>query len=160
MSEMEMRYWPRLGIYVTRADAQAYISKVGGQHTYADDDLEEFVPAPSQNPEALTIEVEHLFENPPTEAPAPSAEILQMIAVIEFEEQRVPLIKKWIKEDGMEKQDAKDRFQAEMDVMVREALGLPEETEQEIEYREKAAGIAAEREAQLAAESDAESEEE
>jgi len=135
-----MRYWPRLGIYVTRADAQAYISKVGGQHTYADDDLEEFVPAPSQNPEALTIEVEHLFENPPTEAPAPSAEILQMIAVIEFEEQRVP--------------------QAEMDVMVRDALGLPEETEQEIEYREKAAAIAAEREAQLAAESDAESEEE
>jgi hypothetical protein len=47
-----------------------------------------------------------------------------------------------------------------MDIMVRDALGLPEETEQEIEYREKAAAIAAEREAQLAAESDAESEEE
>ena len=83
-----------------------------------------------------------------------------MLAVIQFEEQRVPTIKKWIKEDGMDKQEAKDRFQAEMDVMVREALGLPEETQQEIEYREKAAAIAAEREAQLAAESDAESEEE
>ena len=51
----------------------------------------------------------------------------------------------------MEKQDAKDRFQAEMDVMVRQALGLPEETEQETEYREKAAAIAVEREAKLAA---------
>jgi hypothetical protein len=41
--------------------------------------------------------------------------------------------------------------------MVRDALGLPEETEQEIEYREKAAAIAAEREAAM---KDAESEEE
>ena len=147
-----MRYWPRLGIYVSRADAEAYISKVGGQHTYADDDLEEFVPAPTHNPEALTIEVEHLFENPPTEAPEPSEEILQMIAVIQFEEQRVATVKKWIKEDGMEKKDAKARFQAEMDVMVREALGLPEETPQEIEYREKAAAIRAEAEEQVAEE--------
>ena len=147
MSEMEMRYWPRLGIYVTRADAEAYVSKVGGQHTYADDDLEEFVPAPTLNPEALSVEINHLFENPPLEAPEPSEEILQMLAVIEFEEQRVPLIKKWIKEEGMEKKDAKDRFQAEMDKKVREALGLPDETPQEIEYREKAARILAEREA-------------
>ncbi len=80
-----------------------------------------------------------------------------MLAVIQFEEQRVPLIKKWIKEEGMDKQEAKDRFQAEMDAMVRDALGLPEETEQEIEYREKAAAIAAEREAAM---KDAESEEE
>tara|TARA_B100000686_G_scaffold150276_1_gene157532 strand:- start:783 stop:1265 length:483 start_codon:yes stop_codon:yes gene_type:complete len=160
MSEMEMRYWPRLGIYVTRADAEAYISKVGGQHTYADDDLEEFVPAPSLNAESLTVEVEHLFEQPPLEAPEPSDEIKQMIAIIQFEEQRVPLIKKWIKEEGMDKQEAKDRFQAEMDAMVRDALGLPDETEHEKEYRERAAAVAAEREAQLAAENDAESEEE
>ena len=39
----------------------------------------------------------------------------------------------------MDKQEAKDRFQTEMDSMVREALGLPEETEHEIEYRERAA---------------------
>ena len=155
-----MRYWPRLGIYVTRADAEAYISKVGGQHTYADDDLEEFVPAPSLNAESLTVEVEHLFEQPPLEAPEPSDEIKQMIAIIQFEEQRVPLIKKWIKEEGMDKQEAKDRFQAEMDAMVREALGLPDETDQEREYREKAAAIRDEREEQLAAESDADSEEE
>ena len=154
-----MRYWPRLGIYVTRADAEAYISKVGGQHTYADDDLEEFVPAPTHNPEALTVEVNHLFENPPLEAPEPSEEIKTMLAVIQFEEQRVPLIKKWIKEEGMDKQEAKDRFQAEMDAMVREALGLPDETEQEIEYRLRAKAVFAEREAQKALE-DAEDEEE
>ena len=155
-----MRYWPRLGIIVSRADAEAYIGKVGGQHTYADDDLDEFVHAPTHSPEALAVEVQELFDNPALEAPAPSDEIKLMLKVIEFEEQRVPTIKKWIKEDGMDKQEAKDRFQAEMDLMVREALGLPEETEQEREYREKAAAIRDERQAQLAAESDADSEEE
>ena len=157
MTQTEMRYWPRLGIIVSRADAEAYIGKVGGSHTYADDDLEEFVPAPAPSPEALTVEVQELFSNPPLEAPIPTKEIQQMLAVIEFEEQRVPMIKKWMKEESMEKQDAKDRFQAEMDVMVREALGLPEETDLEREHREKAAAIAAER---VAAEADAKSEEE
>ncbi len=134
-----MRYWPRLGIYVTKVDAESYIAKVGTGHTHLDEDLEEFVPTSSPEPDALRVEVQQLFDNPPVEAPAPSEEIQMMLKVIQFEENRVALIKKWIKEDGMEKQEAKDRFQAEMDLMVREALGLPEETEQEIEYRERAA---------------------
>ena len=134
-----MRYWPRLGIYVTKVDAESYIAKVGTGHTHLDEDLEEFVPTSSPEPDALRVEVQQLFDNPPVEAPAPSEEIQTMLKVIEFEENRVALIKKWIKEDGMDKQEAKDRFQAEMDLMVREALGLPQETEQEIEYRERAA---------------------
>ena len=134
-----MRYWPRLGIYVTKVDAESYIAKVGTGHTHLDEDLEEFVPTSSPEPDALRVEVQQLFDNPPVEAPAPSEEIQTMLKVIEFEENRVALIKKWIKEDGMDKQEAKDRFQAEMDLMVREALGLPKETEQEIEYRERAA---------------------
>jgi len=123
------------------------------------DDLEEFIPAPSLSPEALSVEVEELFENPPLEAPAPSEEIKMMLKVLEFEENRVSLIKKWIKEDGMEKQDAKDKFQAEMDIMVRDALGLPEETEQETQHREKAAAIRAKADARTA-ELDAKNEEE
>jgi len=157
MPQMDnMRYWPRLGIYVTRADAEAYIGKVGGTHTYADDDLEEFVPAPSLSPEALSVEVGELFDNPPIEAPEPSEEIKTMLKVLKFEEKRISLIKKWIKEDGMDKKEAKERFQTEMDVMVRDALGLPTETEQEQEHREKAAAIRAEA---RAAEDDAETEE-
>ena len=141
MSETEMRYWPRLGIYVTRIDAESYCSKVGGQHTHLDDDLEEFIPVSTHDETAMREEVQMLFENPPLEAPPQSKEIQQMIAAIQFEESRVATIKKWIKEDGMDKQEAKDRFKAEMDAMVREALGLPDETEQEKEYREKAAAI-------------------
>ena len=156
MSETEMRYWPRLGIYVTRIDAESYCSKVGGQHTHLDDDLEEFVPVSTHDETAMREEVQMLFENPPLEAPPQSNEIQQMIAAIQFEESRVATIKKWIKEDGMDKQEAKDRFKAEMDAMVREALDLPEETEQEREYREKAAKVAEEREAKLAALEDGE----
>jgi hypothetical protein len=156
MSEMEMRYWPRLGIYVTKVDAESYISKVGDGHSHLDDDIEEFVPVSSPEPDALRVEIEDLFGKPQTESPTPSDEIMKMVEVIQFEEQRVPLIKKWIKEEGMEKKDAKDRFQAEMDIMVRDALGLPDETEFELAHRQKAAEIAANREdARLAAEADA-----
>ena len=142
-----MRYWPRLGIYVTRIDAESYCSKVGGQHTHLDDDLEEFVPVSTQDEAAMRAEVAHLFDNPPMEAPPLANDIELMLKAIQFEENRVPTIKKWIKEEGMDKQEAKDRFQREMDAMVREALDLPEETEQEREYREKAAKIQAENEA-------------
>ena len=152
MLEQEMRYWPRLGIYVTRIDAESYCSKVGGQHTHLDEDIEEFVPVSTHDEAAMRAEVEMLFENPPLEAPPLSEDIALMLKTIEFEENRVATIKKWIKEDGMEKQDAKDRFQAEMDAMVREALGLPDETEQEKEYRLRAKAVVEEREAQAALE--------
>ncbi len=142
-----MRYWPRLGIYVTRIDAESYCSKVGGRHTHLDDDLEEFVPVSTHDESAMRAEVSNLFDNPPVEAPALSEDIEIMLKAILFEEGRVATIKKWIKEDGMSKQDAKDRFKAEMDLMVRDALGLPEETELEKEYRERAAEIQAENEA-------------
>jgi|TARA_R110001599_G_scaffold75550_3_gene207357 hypothetical protein len=148
----EMRYWPRLGIYVNRIDAESYCAKLGGQHTVVDDDLEEFVPVSTHEPEAIKLEVEMLFNAPPIDA-VPSQEIQTMIDVIKFEEQRVSMIKKWIKEDGMEKQDAKDKFQKQMDLMVRDALNLPEETELEKAHRAKAA-------ANLAAIKDAEDEEE
>lgn len=151
MTAQEMRYWPRLGIYVTRTDAESYCSKVGGTHTHLDDDIEEFVPVKTHDEAAMRAEVEALFNNPPVEAPPLADDIQIMLKAIEFEENRVATIKKWIKEDGMDKQEAKDRFQREMDALVRDALDLPEETEQEREYREKAAKVAEEREAKLAA---------
>ena len=86
-------------------------------------------------------EVKILFDNPPSESPVLSDEIQLMVKTIEFEQNRVATIKKWIKEDGMDKQEAKDLFQKQMDSMVRDALGLPDETEQERIYREKAAAV-------------------
>ena len=156
----ERRYWPRLGIYVTRTDAESYCSKVGGQHTHLDDDLEEFVPVSTHDEDAMRTEVAHLFENPPLEAPPLSEDIEIMLKAIQFEENRVATIKKWIKEDGMDKQEAKDRFQQEMDSLVREALDLPEETEQETEYRLRAKAVRDENEARRLALENAKDEEE
>ena len=79
MNAEEMRYWPRLGIYVTRTDAESYCSKVGGQHTHLDDDLEEFVPVSTHDESALLREVATLFENPPLEAPPLSDDIQVML---------------------------------------------------------------------------------
>ena len=92
------------------------------------------------------------------DSPVLSDEIQLMVKTIKFEESRVAIIKKWIKEDGMEKQEAKDRFQKEMDAMVREALGLPDETEQEKEYRLRAKATQEENKL-MAAELDADGEE-
>ena len=160
MNAEEMRYWPRLGIYVTRTDAESYCSKVGGQHTHLDDDLEEFVPVATHDEKALLTEVATLFDNPPVEAPPMADDIQIMLKAIEFEENRVATIKKWIKEDGMDKQEAKDRFQKEMDLLVREALDLPEETEQEREYRERAKAVQEENKARRLALENATDEEE
>ena len=60
----------------------------------------------------------------------------------------------------MDKQEAKDRFQKEMDLLVREALDLPEETEQEREYRERAMAVQEENEARRLALENATDEEE
>ena len=160
MTAQEMRYWPRLGIYVTRTDAESYCSKVGGQHTHLDDDIEEFVPVRTHDEAAMRAEVATLFDNPPLEAPPLADDIQIMLRAIEFEESRVATIKKWIKEDGMDKQEAKDRFQKEMDALVREALDLPEETEQEREYRERAKAVQEENEARRLALENATDEEE
>ena len=103
MTNQEMRYWPRLGIYVTRIDAESYCSKVGGQHTHLDDDIEEFVPVRTNDEAAMRTEVAMLFDNPPLEAPPLADDIEIMLRAIEFEENRVATIKKWIKEDGMDK---------------------------------------------------------
>ena len=135
----DMRYWPRLGIYVTRTDAESYCSKVGGQHTYVDDDLEEFVPVSTNDEEAMRAEVEALFNNPPVEAPPLADDIQIMLRAIEFEENRVATIKKWIKEDGMDKQEAKDRIHKEMYSLVGEALNLPGVTEPGRDYRARTA---------------------
>ena len=63
-----------------------------------------------------------------------------IIAALSMEQQRIPRIKE-LMADGMDKAEAKEIFNKELDVFVRAALGLPEETEQETEYRLKAKAI-------------------
>ena len=63
-----------------------------------------------------------------------------IIAALSMEKQRIPRIKEMMSE-GMDKTEAKEVFDRELSLFVREALGLPDETEQETEYRLKAKAI-------------------
>jgi|2_EtaG_2_1085320.scaffolds.fasta_scaffold188107_2 hypothetical protein len=139
-NEPGVRFWPRLGLYISKIDAEEYISKTTtGTGAVLDDIVEEFSPATSVSPEALRAELNELFENPFEEGKM-SNENQAIIAALSMEQQRIPRIKE-LMADGMEKAEAKEIFDRELDVFVREALGLPEETEQETEYRLKAKAI-------------------
>lgn len=140
MSQSNLRFWPRLGLYISKAEAEEYISKTSsGTGAVLDEEVEEFSPAVMVSPDTLRAEVEELFENPFEEGEM-ADENKAIIAAIMMEKNRIPRIKE-LMADGMEKNEAKEIFDNELDVFVREALGLPEETEQETEYRLRANAI-------------------
>tara|TARA_R110002020_G_scaffold424224_1_gene633407 strand:- start:1113 stop:1574 length:462 start_codon:yes stop_codon:yes gene_type:complete len=135
-----VRFWPRLGLYISKIDAEEYISKTTtGTGAVLDEVVEEFSPSISISPEALRVEIDALFENPFEEGKM-SDENQAIIAALTMEKQRIPRIKELMAE-GMDKVEAKKTFDGELDIFVREALGLPEETEQETEYRLRALAI-------------------
>ncbi len=139
-NEPGVRFWPRLGLYISKIDAEEYISKTtNGTGAVLDEVVEEFSPATSVSPEPLRAELNELFENPFEEGKM-SNENQVIIAALTMEQQRIPRIKE-LMADGMDKNEAKEIFDRELDVFVRDALGLPEETEQETEYRLKAKAI-------------------
>lgn len=135
MPQEEIRFWKRLGLYVTRADAEEYISKSGGAGSILDEDIEEFTPATSVSPETLRIEIEEIF-NKPFEQGEMSNENLAILSAIEMEKNRVSRIKELMAE-GMSREDAKQQFETELGSLVRDSLGLPDETEAEREFKEK-----------------------
>ena len=53
-----------------------------------------------------------------------------------MEKNRIPRIKELMAE-GMSRDEAKQEFEKELGSLVRETLGLPDETEAEREYKEK-----------------------
>jgi hypothetical protein len=139
MSEIETRYWPRLGFYVTRIDAEDFISKSGRTGAVLDDDLEEFSPRSGVSQEVLRSEIEDLFAKPFEEADL-SSENNAILAALEMEKTRPARVKE-LKQEGHTTDEAKEIFKQELDVFVRQTLGLPNETEQETVYRERALAI-------------------
>jgi hypothetical protein len=112
MTDQELRYWDRLGMYVSRTDAEDFISKAGATGAVLDEDLEEFTPRSG----------------------------ISILAALEMEKTRPARVKE-LKAEGHTTEEAKEIFKQELDAFVRESLGLPEETEQEREYRERAKEI-------------------
>jgi len=124
MSE-EVRYWPRLGIYVTRKFAEEYIERsqeTGITGEYLDNDIEEFQQLTTVSPLTLEREVEELFQTPFEKVELP-AETRIMFQLIDMEKQKASIIKKY-KAEGMTLEDAKERYNAELDSLVSSALGI------------------------------------
>jgi len=138
MSE-EVRYWNRLGMYVSRSDAEDFISKAGATGAVLDEDLEEFSPRSGVSQEALRVELEEIFSKP-FEKVELSSENNSILLAIEMEKKRPARVKE-LKKEGYTTDEAKEIFKQELDALVREALDLPDETEQEREYRERAKAI-------------------
>ena len=59
-----------------------------------------------------------------------------ILAAISMEQNRIPRIKELMAE-GMSKDEAKAKFNTEMEAFMRGSLGLPDETDAEREYRNK-----------------------
>ena len=139
MTEQELRYWDRLGFYVTRADADDFINKAGNIGAVLDEDVEEFTPRSGVSQEMLKKEIDDLFSKPFVSV-ALSSENNSILLALEFEKTRPARVKE-LKKEGHTTEEAKEIFKQELDNIVRESLGLPDETPQEKEYRERAIAI-------------------
>jgi len=121
----EVRYWKRLGIYVTRQFAEEYIERSqesGVTGEYLDEDIDEYEQVTTQSPFVLKREVEEIFSQPFQEVELP-AESQVLLDVIQMEQNRGTTLKRYIKEDGMTKAEAKAKYQADFDAHVESVLG-------------------------------------
>jgi len=124
----ETRYWPRVGLYVTRRSAAGFIERMGGTGHALDEDLEEFVSPSMPDPKSLANEIEDLFEEP-YEAHDLSTENMAILNLMQFESDK----KKFIMEkkgEGMTLDEAKDAYKTELHQTVFDSL--PEETQERV----------------------------
>jgi hypothetical protein len=127
-SAEETRFWPRVGLYVTRASAAGFIERMGGTGHALDEDLEEFVSPSMPDPKSLAIEIEDLFKAP-YEAQELSTENMAILNLMQFESDK----KKFIMEkkgEGMTLDEAKDAYRQELHQIVFDSL--PEEAQERV----------------------------
>ena len=128
MDTENTRFWPRVGMYVTMNFAEEWIERMSGSGDekagrYLEDDIEEFVETSVVSDEQLRREVKELFENPFEEGEL-SPEIQAIMVSQQMEANKVNRIKELKKEEGLTTQEAKDRFQEEIDVRISEIMGI------------------------------------
>jgi len=137
-SAEETRFWPRVGLYVTRASAAEFIERMGGSGHSLDEDLEEFVSPSIPDPQLLVKEVDTLFKEPYVSHDL-STENMAILNLMQFESDK----KKYILEkkgEGMTLDEAKDAYKQELHQIVFDSL--PEEAQErvrkQIEEKERA----------------------
>jgi hypothetical protein len=123
----EVRYWDRVGMYVTKEFASDWIERINSSGEsagrYLADDIDEFEDSTvGASLGQLTREVEQLFKEDFKEVELPASTRAILIAS-EMEKNKKTRIRELISE-GMDKQDAKLKIQEEIDDAVSEILGI------------------------------------
>ena len=121
----EIRFWPRLGMYVTEEFAHEWIERIvttTPHGKYLDDDIEEYTDPIGPTPNTLRREIQNLFDNPFEEGTlAPDVQAIMMAN--EMERNKVMRIKE-LKAEGHSTEEAKIIFQQEIDLVISDALGV------------------------------------
>ena len=84
---VETRYWPRIGLRVTKELALQFAERMDGKASYYDDQMEEFVMTENDSGSA-NIEVEKLFSNPDVSDEVADAEQTVILKSMELHKQR------------------------------------------------------------------------
>jgi len=132
MSE-EVRYWPRIGMKVSREVAEQFLSKLSGGEvgSILDEDLDEFVAVVPVTQHELNTELEILFSNPPLEDAVVFDESNQAILeLMDFESNRKQFILDR-KAEGMDMDEAKTAYETAKGVLVKKYLPDSEESDEE-----------------------------
>ena len=133
----DVRFWGRVGMYVTQDFAEQWIDRIGAAGQLLDGDLEEFTQVVTPDTDLIRKEINELFSSTPNQG-ALTPENVAIVAALNFEslrmefimEIKVRLISEGIDEDAA-LLEAKEEYTAAKDLIVREALGLPEAEEED-----------------------------
>ena len=123
-----VRYWDRVGMYVTKEFADDWIERISmneGESAgrYLADDIDEFEDSTvGASLGQLRREVEKLFEEEFKEVELPPS-TRAIIVATEMEQNKKNRLRELIAE-GMDKEDAKLKIQEEMDNAISEILGI------------------------------------
>ena len=126
MTQVEKRYWERVGMYITEDFAEEWISKMsisdgtGGRHL--DEEIDEYVTTRPITPDELRAEVKELFETPFVKVELPD-DVRAILFADGMERNRVSRLKE-LKAEGYTLDEAKEIFQQAMDEGVAEILGV------------------------------------
>tara|TARA_B100000745_G_scaffold241108_1_gene163565 strand:+ start:990 stop:1436 length:447 start_codon:yes stop_codon:yes gene_type:complete len=132
MSE-EVRYWPRIGMKVSREVADQFLAKLSGGEvgSILDEDLDEFVAVVPITVHELNTELDILFTNPALEGEIVFDEVNQAILeLMTFESNRKQFILD-CKSEGMTMEEAKTAYETAKGVLVKKYLPDSGESEEE-----------------------------
>ena len=126
-----VRYWDRVGMYVTKEFAEEWIERVNAQEgdsagRYLAEDIDEYEDSTiGASSGQLRREIEKLFEEDFKEVELPPS-TRAIIVASEMEKNKKNRLRELMAE-GMEKQEAKLKLQEEIDDAVSEILGIAKE---------------------------------